>query len=198
MMEQRTEEWQKFRSVRITASRFGDVLAKPSSKRYQYYMEDIVESLKGFPKIEKYTPWFEHGKEMEDEAKGLYEWERNIDVINVGLIIHPKYPFIACSPDGLIDNDNGKPTKGGVEIKSRKSYSQHQRSERLGLPSEYKPQVQGSLWITERDWWDFVSYYNNNGKRLLHVWCVYSDLDYHKRLEVACVNFWDEINKRLK
>ena len=109
----------------------------------------------------------------------------------MGFIVHPKYSFIGCSPDGLIDGD------GGVEVKDRISYKQHLRSERLGLPSEHKPQVQGSLWITERKWWDFVSYYHNNGKRLLHACRVYPDLDYHKRLEKACLKFWSEINKRI-
>ena len=31
-------------------------------------------------------------------------------------------------------------------------------SERGTLPSEHVAQVQGSLWVTGRQWWDFVSY----------------------------------------
>jgi len=189
-MEQRTEQWHKERAVRITASRFGDVLARPDTKRYRYYMQDIIESLQGFPKIEKYTPWFEHGIEMEDEARGMYEWEKDVDVEKVGLIIHPKYPFISCSPDGKVG-------EGGLEIKSRKSYKQHQESERVGLPSVNKPQVQGCLWITKWKWWDFVSYYRNCETRLIHIYRVYPDLKYHKRLEQACLKFWWEIQERL-
>jgi len=190
-MKQRTEEWHEVRSGRITASRFGDVLARPSSKRYRYYMDDLVESLQGFPRIEKYTPWFDHGNELEDRGKGLYEWMHNVEIKDFSFIHHPKYFFIGCSPDGLIGE------YGGIELKSRLSYKEHQRSERLGLPSEHKPQVQGSLWITGREWWDFVSYYHNHGKRLLFSFRVYPDLEYHKRLEYACLDFWNKANNRI-
>jgi hypothetical protein len=49
--------------------------------------------------------------------------------------------------------------KGGLEIKSPKSPRVH--LERLidkQIPQEYIPQVQGCMWVTGRDWWDFVSF----------------------------------------
>ena len=52
------------------------------------------------------------------------------------------------------------------------------------LPATYKPQVQGQLWISEREWCDFVSY----DPRIPHssrFFCtrVYRDEKYIKELE---------------
>jgi predicted phage-related endonuclease len=189
------EQWHKDRSVRITASRFGDVLANPKTKRYRYYMEDILDSLNGHPQIEKYTPWFDQGKEREDEAISFYEWEvdRNVErfgVSNPKIFIHPKYSFIGCSPD-LLDGD------GGGEVKCHTSYKQYQESERKGILTQYIPQVQGQMWIMEKQWWNFISYYRNGDKRLIHIYCVYPDLEYFKRLENACLDFWNKIQRKL-
>ena len=193
-MEQRTEKWHDFRNVRITASRFGDVLAKPTTKRYRYYMDDIVDALNGFKKFPKDTPWFDHGKEWEDEARGLYEWEQNVTVDQIGVIVHPNFEFVSCSPDGQIGDSVG------LEIKCHKSLQEYLKSVRMGIPSQHRPQVQGYLWITGREFCDFVSYYRNfeGTTRLINTHPVYPDLKYHKRLEVACLDFWGKIQGRIK
>lgn len=191
------EQWRKDRNVRITASRFGDVLARPDTKRYRYYMEDIIDSFNGHPKIEKYTPWFEHGREREDEAISFYEWETNHSVERFGvsnpkIFIHPKHSFIGCSPDFMENPD------GGGEVKCHTSYRQFQKSEKKGISTTHIPQVQGTIWILNKKWWNFVSYYRKGNKRRIHIYCVYPDLDYHKRLETACLKFWSEIGARIK
>jgi hypothetical protein len=57
-----------------------------------------------------------------------------------------------ASPDSLLGD------KGGLEIKSAAAHIQIERLLDGGLPSEHKAQVQGSLWVAEREWWDFCSY----------------------------------------
>ena len=196
-MKQRTQEWHEYRGRRITASQFACVLAKPTTKRYLGYLEDIIESINGVPYFDCEKPWFRHGKEMEDEAMSFYEWRVQREIERFGgdnpkLFVHPKYNFIGCSPDGL---DGGE---GGVEIKCHKSLNQFLISEERGIPTQYIPQVQGSLWITERKWWNFVSYYRKEETRLIHIHCVYPDLEYHKKLETACLDFWAKIQEKLK
>jgi len=190
------EQWQKDRSVRITASRFGDVLAKPSSKRYRYYMEDLIESLQGHKKVPKITPWFDHGREMEEEAILFYEWRMDREVEKFGCdnpksFVHPKHDFISCSPD-IRDGSNG------AEFKSHTSYTEFEKARKSGMPSKVKPQVQGTLWIImDARWWNYVSYYRNGEKRLIHIYPVYPDLDYHKMLEEKCLDFWNKIQEKL-
>jgi hypothetical protein len=66
--------------------------------------------------------------------------------------VHPDYPFAGASPDGLIDHD------GCIEMKCPKSSVVHLQRFVDGLPEEYRPQIQGQLWVTGRQWCDFVSY----------------------------------------
>lgn len=190
---QKQSDWKQDRRGKITASRFGDVLAKPTTKRYQSYLQEIVWELKGVPDFESEDkPWFQHGKDWEDEARGRYEWETNSSVVVPGFILHPKHEFIGCSGDGLIGED------GGLEIKSRKSIKSHLKSVKAGLPSEHRPQVQGCMWVTGRMWWDFESYYKPmKGDPQIHIHRVEADKKYHDRLEQACLNFWKDIQEKV-
>ncbi|MCP3921708.1 MAG: YqaJ viral recombinase family protein [Desulfobacterales bacterium] len=194
-MEQGSEKWHAFRSVRITGSRFGDVLAKPTTKRYQNYQREIIEALEGVPTFSKGDePWYRHGKVLEPEARRRYEWETGYEVIEKGVIVHSEFDFISISPDGLINQIR---TKGGLEIKGRKSLKEHMMSVKKGIPSLHKPQVIGSLWVSEREWWDFMSYYKHpKTKQILHhIHRVYPDQEYFKRLQEACLNFWNQVQK---
>jgi hypothetical protein len=60
--------------------------------------------------------------------------------------------WIGCSPDGLV----GKP--GLLEIKCPLSSTHIETIISGKMPTKHVPQVQGLLWITERQWCDFVSY----------------------------------------
>ena len=46
-----------------------------------------------------------------------------------------------------------------MEIKTALPHIQIDRLLRGTLPPEHKAQVQGCLWIAEREWWDFASYW---------------------------------------
>jgi len=94
-------------------------------------------------------------------------------VTEVGFCMHD---ILRCgvSPDGLIGDD------GGIEIKCPKP-STHVKYLRNGkLPSEYKAQVMGCLWITGREWWDFMSYHPQMPNLLIRV---HRDEEYINQLE---------------
>jgi len=192
---QATEEWKAGRRGRLTASRFGDVIAGENTKRRQDYIQEVVWELLGVPDFDDDDkPWFRHGIEWEDEARGRYEWETDNDVELVGSINHPSLPFVSCSPDGLVTDE------GGIEIKCRKSLRQHLKVKDKGPDSVYLPQVQGNLWITDRAWWDFVSYYKNPMTREtdIAIFRIYPDEVMFKRLDAACRKMWDEIQSHLE
>ncbi|MCP4163703.1 MAG: YqaJ viral recombinase family protein, partial [Deltaproteobacteria bacterium] len=71
----------------------------------------------------------------------------------VGLIYQNDEKLWSCSPDGLYP-------KNGLEIKCLNA-GNHIRVRYEGeIPSKYKPQVYGSLWIcNELDSWDFFCYH---------------------------------------
>ena len=203
-MIQRSNKWFKARACRITASRFGDVMAGYNTKRYQNYLEEIIDNLSGIPVFNSDKPWFEHGVKMEPDAKRLYEWEMfkngiDCDLEDVGLIVHPKYDFVACSPDGIF-----MAFKRGIEIKSRISHAAHLKSKKNGLPAENKHQVQGSIWICENhpdymiESWDYVSYFEDPDRLIdtdMYIKNILPDHEYHKKLEERCLEFWDKVQK---
>lgn len=162
----------------------------------------MVNEILGIPdfKGDEEKPWFQHGKELEPKARAWYEWEMIVKgndepVTEVGLIVHPDYDFISCSPDGLRGSNKG------LEIKSRISHKEHLKSIKSGLPSNYKPQVLGSLWVTGFEQWDFISFFEDPDGLIpsdINITEIMPDQEYFKRLEISCVNFWDEVQGKVK
>lgn len=150
-VEQGTPEWFAARLGIPTASRFADVLAKGEGKtRARYLHELAAEALRGAPEPDSYSnAHMERGKEQEDEARQLYAFMTDVDPVRVGFIRNGNK---GASPDSLIGD------VGGLEIKTALGHIQVERLKRGTLPAEHVAQVQGSLWVAERAWWDFCSY----------------------------------------
>lgn len=149
--EQGSAEWHACRLGIPTASRFADILAKGEGKMRGRYLRDLAaERLRGTVEEDTYSnAHMERGKVQEDDARRLYAFMADLDPVRVGFIRDGRK---GCSPDSLIGED------GGLEIKTALGHIQVERLQRGGLPSEHKAQVQGSLWVTGRTWWDFCSY----------------------------------------
>lgn len=148
--EQGSSGWFAARLGIPTASEFSTVMAKGEGKTRKAYMLKLAgEIITGEP-MESYTNSnMERGKVMEDEARDLYAFLKNCEPQRVGFIRNGN---AGCSPDSLI-GDNG-----GLEIKTALPHIQIDRLMKDELPPEHKAQVQGSIWISEREWWDFASY----------------------------------------
>lgn len=152
--EQGTDEWFKARMGIPTASEFSTILAKgrdggKSVGRATYMMKLAGEIITGEPMAAYTNEHMERGKLLEDEARNGYAFMRDVDPVRVGFVRNGDK---GCSPDSLI-GDNG-----GLEIKTALAHIQIERLLSGKLPSEHKAQVQGSIWLCEREWWDFVSY----------------------------------------
>lgn len=180
-IEQGTPEWFSARAGIPTASRFSTVMAKGEGKTRAEYMRKLAgeiitgELAEGFT-----TPHMERGKMMEDEARETYAFINSVEPYQVGFI---RSGDKGASPDSLIGTD------GGLEIKTALPHIQIDRLERDRLPPEHKAQVQGNLWISEREWWDFVSYW----PRLpMLITRVYRDEPYIKTMSDEIDRFNDE------
>lgn len=149
--EQGSAEWHAARLGIPTASRFSDVLAKGEGKTRGKYLRELAgEIIAGAVEPDTYSNGhMERGKLLEDEARNLYSYMNDVEPQIVGFIRNGR---AGASPDSLIGN------VGGLEIKTALQHIQVERLQRGTLPPEHKAQVQGSLWITGREWWDFVSY----------------------------------------
>lgn len=149
--DQGTPEWFEARRGIPTASNFAAVLAKGQGKtRRSYLLKLAGEAITG-ELAEAYTnPHMERGRAMEDEARSLYAFAQDTDPQPVGFMRRGR---AGASPDSLIGGD------GLVEIKTKLPHLQLDVLDRGKLPTEHVAQVQGQLWISGRQWCDFVSYW---------------------------------------
>jgi putative phage-type endonuclease len=155
-VEQRSDEWLKLRCGVATASCFDKIITpatgKASASAVAYRRELLAEWLTGQPVSIKESGWMQRGTEMEPEARAFYEFEADAEVVETGITFLDERRLIGCSPDGLVGSD------GLVEIKCPAPHTHVGYLLDGRLPTAYIPQVQGALWVTGRQWCDFVSY----------------------------------------
>ena len=124
--------------------------------------------------------WMRYGLESEPKAILKYEEQSNTVVCKSGLWVNPNYPFLGCSPDGIVGED------GLLEIKLLKIFKDSTIEsiveKRSTLPKvvkqgqcfiiedgqcilksshDYYYQIQMQLLVTERIFCDFVLYAEN-------------------------------------
>lgn len=178
MNEQGTAGWLQDRCGFVTASRFSDVLAKGEGKTRASYLRQVVaERLTGKPTESYSNAHMDRGTMQEPYARLAYESRTGNIVEAAGFIKHPSL-MVGGSPDGLIDHD------GGIEIKSVIPTVQIETIRAKSYPSSHRAQIQGNMWILNRQWWDFVSYSADMPEKLrLHVVRVKRDDEYIANLE---------------
>ena len=151
---QGSPEWVQARLGIPTASRFDDILTPKTMKlaegRKTYMHELLAEWLLGEQLDKAETEWMQHGTFMEPQAVSWYEFHKGIDTTPVGFVLRDD-KLVGCSPDRLIGLD------GGLEVKCRGA--EKQVACLLGKDPALTTQVQGCLWICERDWWDVLGYH---------------------------------------
>lgn len=181
-LEQGTPEWFACRAGIPTASKFATVMAKGEGKTRSEYMRKLAgEIVTGEPTEQFSNVHTDRGNAMEDEARETYAFINSADIKRVGFI---RSGNKGASPDSLIG------TNGGLEIKTALPHIQIDRLQRDRLPPEHKAQVQGSLWVAEREYWDFISYWPK--LPMLQV-RVYRDEDFIKTLSDEVDRFNDEL-----
>jgi len=196
-VEQRSEDWFRARCGKATASRFNDVMATLKSggeaaTRKNYRTQLVIERLTGIP-TETYTNGaMQWGVEFEPLAATMYEAETGNVIEEVGFEEHFELEA-GASPDGLIGED------GLIEIKCPNSATHIEYLKGKSLPKEYKAQVQGQLWITDRKWCDFVSYDPRMPANLqLFIVRVERDEEYIDELYREVVKFLKEVYEEVE
>ena len=193
MIEQGSEQWFEARLGKATASRFKDVLAvlksgKPAEARTKYALQLAAERLTGRAANHFVTAAMQRGTDLEPAAIAEYEWQAGEVCDPAPFVPHPEL-LAGASPDRLVGAD------GLVEVKCPGEIA-HLLTLRDGMPPEHMPQVQGQLWITGRQWCDFVSYHPDfpDGLRL-YVERVKPDAEYINSLEQGVRSFLVEVDE---
>lgn len=185
--EQGSPEWFSARAGIPTASEFHTVMAKgkgggESLTRKTYLLKLAGEIITGEP-MESFTnAHMERGKAMEDEARDLYSFMTDSDPLRVGFVTNGK---AGASPDSLIGE------RGGLEIKTKLPHLLIDLLLKGEMPPEHKAQVQGCMWIAEREWWDFAAYWP---KLPLFTKRIIRDDTYIRSIADAVDQFNDELD----
>jgi hypothetical protein len=93
----------------------------------------------------------EQGSILEHEAIPWFEFAHDVAIDRVGFCTTDD-GRAGCSPDGLIGED------GGIEMKCPLPHTHLKYLLAGTLPADYAAQVHGSMYVTGRKWWMFVSY----------------------------------------
>lgn len=149
---QNSDDWFKIRSGKFTASSFGDLFAAKSTLTYEKAIFKVAyERIVGETPESFSNEWTDRGHELEPLARDAYEVETFNLVEDAGFF--ELNDWVGCSPDGLISQD------GMIEIKCP-AYNTFIRYINSGkLPSTYFYQVHGQMYVTGRQWVDFVAYH---------------------------------------
>jgi len=191
--EQGDDEWFQARLGIPTASEFSNIITPAKgdySKSATTYMHKLIaETITGKEATGFMSIWMERGKETEAEARSYYEFTQGVEVEQVGFIYRDERKLIGCSPDGILNK-----TKG-LEIKCPSPGVMVNYLLNPALPSEYIPQLQGSMLVTGFDEWDFIAYHSDFDEQLIIT--VKRDREYISKLEMYLNKFITELKTKL-
>lgn len=214
--EQGSAEWRGSRAGSVTGSRVLDCMAylkvgpkkgMETKARQNYRLQLVAERLTGIPYEGYKSAAMERGTVMEGEARVIYESNTNRLVEQTDFIDHPDIDWCGCSVDGLVDDDGTIeikcPDNAGIHLTNLLKGSEALYTALMGeplpadmvpIPEEYVPQVQMGLWVTKRQWCDFVSYDPRMPKHLrMHVHRVQRDEPFIELMEAEVVKFLNEV-----
>lgn len=157
-LEQGSEEWLAARRGLLTASTIGQLIT-PSTlkvagndKSRALIAQLAAERITGWSE-DNFVSWdMQRGHDDEPRARDFYSQHR-APVTEMGFMVRE---FGGCklgfSPDGLVGDD------GFIEVKSRQPKKQIQAVVAGGVPSEHVAQIQAGLFVSGRDWCDYISW----------------------------------------
>ena len=189
--EQRTDEWYKARLGIPSASNFSKIVdgrGNKSKQQKDYLYRLAAQRLTGTREETHTSAAMQQGIEREDLSRGVYAMEQEVIVEEVGFCLSDCGRW-GASPDGLVGEN------GLVELKNPIGKTAVEYLRNGKLPSTYFQQVHGQLFVTERDWCDFVSYYPGLP---LFVIRVERDDEFLARLKDELNLFCDELDSICK
>ena len=192
-MIQGDASWLAIKAGKLSGSRFAAVLAlnkrngQPNKPR-----RDLIHDLRNelvtgtLTQIED-NEYMAHGRAMEPLACMAYEFLTDYEVQHAAWLPHPTLDYVGYSPDGLVGDD------GMIEIKSPALEARHARTvDSKRCPDDYLPQVQGGMWVTGREWCDFVSYFPSISVEIVRV---YRDQSFIDHLSAECAEVWSQVKQ---
>lgn len=192
-IEQGSDEWKMARLGHVTASNMADVMSKGKGSgeaigRYKYKVRLVAERLTQTAAESFSNAAMEWGVEQEQFACIEYESATNQFVDKTGFWLHPEIKFLGVSPDRLVG------AEGLIEVKCPNTTTHLGYLFEGKIPTDYFKQIQCQLWVTGRQWCDFVSYDPRLPKRnQLLIVRTERDESLIKEMEAETLKFLDEV-----
>jgi putative phage-type endonuclease len=187
-VRQRSEAWFRVRCGRITGSRFAHAMAGRRTQAYQGLIEQLVqERLTGCAERTHTNAAMQWGIDYEGHARNWYASSRRVVVREVGFVVHPEFDYVGASPDGLVGTD------GLIEIKCPQPKNFNQVVSSGCVPARYRWQIQGQLWVCQKDWLDFTCFYPPERGVIIRAYPDRSDFDV---LAERCAEINAEVERR--
>jgi len=193
-IEQHSEAWHEIRCGRVTSTRFKNLVAKDTTDSYKDLVTNIACEIITGKMEEGYTnALMEQALELEPIARKQYEILFDTEVKTIGFLTpdedHKYHEWIGISPDGLL-SDNGL-----LEIKCPLAKTHFEYIENNVLPSEYRYQVQGHLFVSGLSYCDFMSFVEGMKPFVIRV---YPDPElfneFEKRMDILMVQVLEKIH----
>lgn len=159
-LEQGSDEWLDARRGIVTASVIGQLItpgtirAASNDKSRAILAQLAAERITGRTDPVFVNDDMMRGNLHEPIARDKYAETHGVTVRQVGFMIREFSGGvrIGASPDGLVGDD------GGMEVKCPRAKTHIQTIVTDAVPAYNMAQVQTSLVVSGRDWWDFVSF----------------------------------------
>jgi hypothetical protein len=155
-IEHNTPQWHNLK-IGIASSSNLDKIITPTGKfstQSEDYADLLISELILQESQQKFAPsyWMERGSMLEADAANMYEYEVGEPLQNGGVFMTDDQTFCA-SPDRRVG------TNGLVEIKCPAPWVHVGYLQLTEIEPKYKPQVQGQLHASEREWVDWFSFH---------------------------------------
>lgn len=150
------DEWFRLRVGIPTASEFSNIMTpktrKMAASAVPYAYLKIAEIMTGEPQgLLQPTYWMERGKILEAEAVHLYEMTYDVTLQRGGFITDDNGWF-GASPDFISPDSTGE-----IKCLAPKNHVQYLINPRVD--PEHMPQVQGQMWLAEKEFSDYWIYH---------------------------------------
>jgi hypothetical protein len=157
-MEQGNQAWHDARLGRITATGFNKLMGGKSTRDKYLYAKaaEIITGTKSDSDCNVKSFHIDRGNLYEDLARKEYSTREFTEIKEVGIVLLGDY--VSCSPDGLVVDD------GLIEIKCPDTHIFIEKiiaikdKKAEGICSEHYYQMQFNMFVTNRDWCDYVLY----------------------------------------
>lgn len=190
---QRSPEWFAARLGKGTASNFANILAaKSTAANRNYRVKLALERITGKQEDVYQKEAMKQGTEREPFARIAYEALTGNLAEEIGFCLHDSLDC-GASPDGLID------VAKGLEIKCPTPGKHCEYLRQKAEPTEYTAQIQGCMWITDRQEWDFVSFspdFPENAQLIVRT--IKRDQQYIDKLAAAVDLFMQEVTAEVE